>query len=64
MPLDLFYLYNQISCNVVNSLDNFHKKKAARDGLQAYCKDCINAKKRKWREKKRAKKGEAASDKF
>ena len=40
------------TCQNTLSIDNFHKKTAAKDGLQPNCKDCINRIKREKRMKK------------
>ena len=40
-------------CNEVKAKDKFNIKKDTKDGLQPYCKECINIIKQEWRQKKK-----------
>lgn len=41
-----------LNCGVEKSVQDFHKKATVKDGIQPYCKPCINLRKREWRKKR------------
>lgn len=42
-----------LKCSVTKPVSDYHKKSAAKDGLQAYCKACVNENKKHWRENRK-----------